>query len=99
MVPYCQNLPDTPCSTALTLDLTVHKLNKVSAKLVACLSDQVALWHLKFLFVCFWLASSNLKLLTDDNIGCKLHKMATAKGFGTVHKYMLTLHSAAASVK
>ena len=30
MVPYCQNLPDTPCSTALTLDLTVHKLNKGS---------------------------------------------------------------------
>ena len=28
MVPYCQNLPDTPCSVALTIELTRYKLNR-----------------------------------------------------------------------
>ena len=37
MVPYCQNLPDTPYRVALTLELTIYKLNR-GTKLVACLS-------------------------------------------------------------
>ena len=36
MVPYCQTLPDTPCSIALTLQLTLYRLNR-GTNLVACL--------------------------------------------------------------
>ena len=40
MVPYGQkNLPNTPRSTALTLDLTLYNLRR-GTKLVACLSNK-----------------------------------------------------------